>query len=206
MIKPKMLGHLVIRVRDAQRSEDFYTKVLGLEVRGRARGGKMRFFTSNPEIDHEIAVAEIGEDAVGPFPDQVGLYHMAWELADMDELKDAYQVVLDNNVDIAGFGDHGVTKGLYIRDPDGIETASKSSCSSWLPNSKAHPSKRYSPGGRFRGRRRINGTPGDQTSASLSRIGFVPLCVCTLDPLGGIDAPRKQSGPDQRRRPGNGGR
>ena len=121
MIKPKMLGHLVIRVRDAQRSEDFYTKVLGLEVRGRARGGKMRFFTSNPEIDHEIAVAEIGEDDVGPFPDQVGLYHMAWELADMDELKDAYQVVLDDNVDIAGFGDHGVTKGLYIRDPDGIE-------------------------------------------------------------------------------------
>jgi len=28
---------------------------------------------------------------------------------------------LDNNVEIAGFGDHGVTKGLYIRDPDGIE-------------------------------------------------------------------------------------
>ena len=121
MIKPKMLGHIVIRVRDAQRSEDFYTKVLGLEVRNRVRDGKMRFFTSNPDIDHEIAVSEIGEDALGPFPDQVGLYQMAWELADMDELKDAYQGVLDNNVEIAGFGDHGATKGLYIRDPDGIE-------------------------------------------------------------------------------------
>ena len=66
MIKPRMLGHLVIRVRDAQRSEDFYTNVLGLEVRNRTRGGKMRFFTSNPEIDHELAVAEIVEDAVGP--------------------------------------------------------------------------------------------------------------------------------------------
>ena len=117
MIKPKMLGHIVIRVKDAQRSEDFYVNVLGLEVRNRVREGKMRFFTSN----HEIAVAEIGEDAVGPFENQVGLYHMAWELSDMDELKDAYQVVLDNNVEIAGFGDHGVTKGLYIRDPDGIE-------------------------------------------------------------------------------------
>ena len=30
MIKPKMLGHLVIRVRDAKRSEDFYHDVLGL--------------------------------------------------------------------------------------------------------------------------------------------------------------------------------
>jgi catechol-2,3-dioxygenase len=121
VIKPKMLGHLVIRVRDAKRSEDFYHDVLGLEVRNRTWGGKMVFLTSNPEIDHEIALAELGPNAVGPFPDQVGLYHMAWELADMDELKDAYQVVLDNKVDIAGFGDHGETKGLYIRDPDGIE-------------------------------------------------------------------------------------
>ena len=121
MIKLNGLGHLVIRVRDAQRSEDFYHKVLGLEVRNRTRGGKMIFFTSNPDVDHELAVAELGADAVGPFPEQVGLYHMAWELADMDELKDAYQVVLDNNVEIAGFGDHGETKGLYIRDPDGIE-------------------------------------------------------------------------------------
>ena len=121
MIKPKGLGHLVIRVRDAQRSEDFYHNVLGLEVRNRSRGGKMIFVTSNPAIDHELAVAELDADAVGPFPEQVGLYHMAWELADMEELKDAYQVVLDNNVEIAGYGDHGDVKGLYIRDPDGIE-------------------------------------------------------------------------------------
>ncbi len=121
MIKPKGLGHLVIRVRDAQRSEDFYHNVLGLEVRNRSRGGKMIFFTSNPAIDHELAVAELDADAVGPFPEQVGLYHMAWELADMEELKDAYQVVLENNVEIAGYGDHGDVKGLYIRDPDGIE-------------------------------------------------------------------------------------
>ena len=73
MIKPETLGHIVIRVKDAQRSEDFYVNVLGLEVRNRVREGKMRFFTSN----HESAVAEIGEDAVGPFENQVGLYHMA---------------------------------------------------------------------------------------------------------------------------------
>ena len=121
MIKPSKLGHLVIRVRDAQRSEDFYHKVLGLQVRNRARGGKRIFFTSNTELDQELAVSEIGTDAVGPFPEQVGLYHMAWELAGMDELKDAYRVVLENGVEIAGYGDHGGVKGLYIRDPDGIE-------------------------------------------------------------------------------------
>ena len=46
---------------------------------------------------------------------------MAWELSDMAELKDAYQVVLDNNEEIAGFGDTVATKGLYTRDPYGIE-------------------------------------------------------------------------------------
>ena len=120
MIKPRKLGHLVIRVRDVQRSEEFYTKILGLEVKHRARG-TMVFFRSNHEVDHDLAISQIGEDAAGPDPDRVGLYHMAWELAGMDELKDAYKVVVDNGVGIAGFGDHGDVKGLYILDPDGIE-------------------------------------------------------------------------------------
>ena len=120
MIKPRKLGHLVIRVRDVQRSEEFYTKILGLEVKGRA-GDTMVFFRSNEEVDHDLAIAQIGGDAAGPDPERVGLYHMAWELADMDELKDAYKVVVDNGVGIAGYGDHGGIKGLYILDPDGIE-------------------------------------------------------------------------------------
>ncbi len=120
MIKPRKLGHLVLRVRDLQRSEEFYSKVLGLEVKGRA-GDTMVFFRSNQEVDHDLAIAQIGEDAPGPEPDRVGLYHMAWELADMNELKDAYSVVVDNDVRVAGYGDHGATKGLYILDPDGIE-------------------------------------------------------------------------------------
>ena len=113
MIKPRKLGHLVLRVRDVQRSEEFYTKILGLEVKGRARG-TMVFFRSNHEVDHDLAISQIGADAPGPDPDRVGLYHMAWELADIEELKDAYKVVVDNGVGIAGYGDHGDVKGLYI--------------------------------------------------------------------------------------------
>ncbi|HIN71709.1 MAG TPA: glyoxalase, partial [Dehalococcoidia bacterium] len=32
MVKPKQLGHLVLRVRDVERSEKFYTENLGLSV------------------------------------------------------------------------------------------------------------------------------------------------------------------------------
>ena len=120
MIKPSRLGHLVIRVRDLDRSEVFYTQVLGLEVKDRA-GDSMVFFRSNTDVDHDLAIMKISSDAPPPEPDRVGLYHFAYELASIEDVKDAYQVVQDKGVQVAGFGDHGNTKGLYILDPDGIE-------------------------------------------------------------------------------------
>lgn len=120
MIKPSRLGHLVIRVRDLERSEEFYTQVLGLEVKARG-GDRMVFFRSNPDVDHDLAIMKISGDAPPPEPDRVGLYHFAYELGSIEEIKDAYQVVQEKGVRVAGFGDHGDTKGLYILDPDGIE-------------------------------------------------------------------------------------
>ena len=120
MIKPRQLGHIVLRVRNLERSEDFYSRILGLEVKGRA-GDSMVFFRSNKDIDHDLAIATIGDDAPGPEPTRVGLYHLAYELDSLDELKDAYRVLNQEGVKIAGFGDHGDTKGLYLLDPDGIE-------------------------------------------------------------------------------------
>lgn len=120
MIKPSRLGHLVIRVRDLERSEEFYTQVLGLEVKGRG-GDRMVFFRSNPDVDHDLAIMKISGDAPPPEPDRVGLYHFAYELGSIEEIKNAYQVVQEKGVPVAGFGDHGDTKGLYILDPDGIE-------------------------------------------------------------------------------------
>ena len=38
MVKPKQLGHLVLGVRDLDRSERFYTEVLGLEVTSKIPG------------------------------------------------------------------------------------------------------------------------------------------------------------------------
>ncbi len=119
-IKPTRLGHLVLRVRNIDNSEEFYGRILGLEVKGRG-GDKMVFFRSNPEVDHDLAVMEIGEDAPGPDSNGVGLYHFAYELGSFEDLKDAYKTVVENNVKIAGYGDHGDTKGLYIFDPDGNE-------------------------------------------------------------------------------------
>ena len=119
-IRPTRLGHLVLRVRNVDRAEEFYGGILGLEVKGRIED-KMVFFRSNPDVDHDLAVMAIGEGAPGPNSEGVGLYHFAYELGSFEELQDAYRTVVENNVRIAGYGDHGDTKGLYIYDPDGNE-------------------------------------------------------------------------------------
>ena len=119
-IRPTRLGHLVLRVRNVDRAEEFYGGILGLEVKGRIED-KMVFFRSNPDVDHDLAVMAIGEGAPGPNSEGVGLYHFAYELGSFEELQDAYRTVVENNVRIAGYGDHGDTKGLYIFDTDGNE-------------------------------------------------------------------------------------
>ena len=119
-IRPTRLGHLVLRVRNVDRAEEFYGGILGLEVKGRIED-EMVFFRSNPDVDHDLAVMAIGEGAPGPNSEGVGLYHFAYELGSFEELRDAYRTVVENNVRIAGYGDHGDTKGLYIYDPDGNE-------------------------------------------------------------------------------------
>ena len=120
MVKPQRLGHVVLRVRDLQRSEEFYTQIVGLEVKGRG-GDHMVFFRSNKDVDHDLAIAKLGDDAPGPEQTRVGLYHVAYEFDSIDDIKEAYRVVNEKGVTIAGYGDHGDTKGLYILDPDGIE-------------------------------------------------------------------------------------
>ena len=120
MIKPSRLGHAVLRVRDLQRSEVFYNRFLGLEVKGRA-GDSMVFFRSNDDVDHDLAILKIADDAPGPEQTRVGLYHLAFEFDSVDKIKDAYRLANEMGIRIAGFGDHGDTKGLYVLDPDGIE-------------------------------------------------------------------------------------
>ena len=120
MIKPTRLGHVVLRVRDLKRSEEFYTKFLGLEVQGRG-GDRMVFFRSNEDTDHDLAISNVGADAPGPEANRVGMYHLAYEFDSIEDIKEAYRLTQELGVEIAGFGDHGEIKGLYVRDPDGIE-------------------------------------------------------------------------------------
>ncbi len=120
MVTPKQLGHLVIRVRDLDRSEQFYTDVLGLHVTNK-RQGKMVFLSAGGDASHELALMPVGADAPGPESSRVGLYHFAWEMQSFDDLKRLYRHMQAQKVNIGGIGDHGISIGVHFFDPDGNE-------------------------------------------------------------------------------------
>ena len=117
MVKPRRLGHLVLRVRDLDRSERFYTDVLGLNVTTKIPG-MMVFLSASGDSSHELALMSVGADAPGPEEHRVGLYHFAWEMESLEDLRRMYRELKDKGVDVAGIGDHGISIGVYLFDPD----------------------------------------------------------------------------------------
>jgi len=63
----------------------------------------------------------LGPDAPDSEPNRVGLYHFAYQVGSETALAEAYRTLQEAGVPIVGTGDHGVSKGIYILDPDGIE-------------------------------------------------------------------------------------
>ena len=119
------LGHLVLYVRDVQRSAAFYRDVLGwrqiLPEPGQEPVGAAAF--SSGRTHHELLLIEVGADAA-PIPAgrRVGLYHFGLKVGDTDDdLREALAGVQAAGATVVGASDHTVTHSLYILDPDGNE-------------------------------------------------------------------------------------
>lgn len=118
------LNHAVLFVADLDRSAAFYRDVLGFREAFAPPERLPAAFLQAPAStnDHDLALFELGGTA-GPSQagrSTVGLYHLAWEvdtLAELGRLRDA----LDAAGALTGASDHGTTKSLYARDPDGLE-------------------------------------------------------------------------------------
>ena len=115
---PRNLGHVNIFVRNAERSRDWYADLLGLHTYG-FFPGRAAFMSADLGNSHDIALTEVGENALGPQGGQVGLNHMCWYMETLDDLKELYHRVKAKNVPIDRVSDHGHSIGIYIRDPDG---------------------------------------------------------------------------------------
>ena len=115
----KKLGHVVLKVRDLDRAERFYTDVVGLRVTGRLPG-KMVFFSVRGNDDsHDLAVWKVGADARPPEAKQVGLFHVAWQVERPEDLETLYRHLAEKGARIHGTMDHGANLSVYFEDPDG---------------------------------------------------------------------------------------
>ena len=119
----KELGHVVLYVRDLERSAAFYGDLLGWERAFPAvPGAPVAAFTSG-RTHHELLLIEVGPGAASqPSGRRVGLYHFGLKVGDTDEeLREALARLQEAGTTIVGASDHTVTHSLYILDPDGNE-------------------------------------------------------------------------------------
>src|SRR5262245_6579605 len=120
---PVSLDHVNIYVRNAERSHRWYTEVFGLHTQdifsfpGTERM-RAAFLSCDPDHAHDIALFEVGEEAPGPLKGQVGLNHVAWRMASLDDLAEMYERLTKRGVPTRVV-DHTVSLGVYFSDPDG---------------------------------------------------------------------------------------
>ena len=119
MLQPVRIGHVVLKVRDLDRSLAFYRDLLGFRVTS-TMSNVMIFLSATGESHHDLALLRVGDSAPSQVPAAVGLYHVAIQLSDFDAVRRAHRLLTERGL-LKGSADHGVTRSLYTADPDGNE-------------------------------------------------------------------------------------
>ncbi|MER7804569.1 VOC family protein [Streptomyces parvulus] len=121
------LNHAVLYVRDVERSVTFYSDLLNFRTAFRlhADGDKVpeaAFLQAEESTnDHDLAFVQIEGPDLPQGPGRIpGLAHLAWEVDTLAELQRIRGKLVQAGA-LANETDHGTTKALYARDPDGLE-------------------------------------------------------------------------------------
>jgi catechol-2,3-dioxygenase len=113
----RRLNHAVLYVRDVTRSVQFYTDVLGFSVvQRRQHAAFLR--AAESDNDHDLGLFQVRGSATRSTG--VGLYHLAWSVSTLPELAVFAERLAEEGA-LVGSSDHGVSKSLYGKDPDGLE-------------------------------------------------------------------------------------
>ncbi len=120
MIPVQRLNHAVLYVRDAGASARWYSELFGFEILTEIPGIAAFLRAGGTDNHHDLALFSVGGDAPGPQPGQVGLYHLAWQVPSITDLVSAREELIARGAWV-GESDHGATKSLYAKDPDGNE-------------------------------------------------------------------------------------
>lgn len=117
---PREIGHIVLNVRDVERSTKFYRDVVGFQVSRFRPDGSAAFLTCGV-VHHNLALFKAPAGARAAERGAIGLNHFAFRVDDYATLQAAHERLRSANATIDHIHDHGMTRSVYFLDPDGIE-------------------------------------------------------------------------------------
>ncbi len=121
-IRTGAVHHLRLTVTDVQRSQDFYTSVLGFQMITPLPSGVL--------IGNGTVMIGMGPAPERPNPDdrfdenRVGLDHLSFTINSREEIEAAERLLNERGIPNGGVKDLGADFGFYIlafRDPDNIQ-------------------------------------------------------------------------------------
>lgn len=121
-------SHFGINVRDMERMEDFYTRVVGFAVTDRGSiadlGLSLTFMSMDPNEHHQFVICtgrpdEMGGNKRGAFFGGP-INQLSFRLASLDDLRIMYnRLAAENGEAELMAGTHGIAWSVYARDPEG---------------------------------------------------------------------------------------
>jgi catechol-2,3-dioxygenase len=122
-VQVQALGHVVLKVRDLQLAEVFYSCTLGMRVVLRIEDPRMTFFTlETPGNHHDFALMEMDAAASTAADDATGLAHVAFKIGSSAEVLRLPRSVLETErTPVLYETERRFTRSLHVLDPDGNE-------------------------------------------------------------------------------------
>ena len=117
------LGHVVLKVRNLQRSEDFFSGLLGMPIISRISDPGMTFFALETSGNHhDFALMEVGFDARSPGDHTTGLAHVAFKVGgSAEEFGLARRLFDASETRVLYEAERGSSRSVHVLDPDGNE-------------------------------------------------------------------------------------
>lgn len=112
------IGHVHLKVTDIEKALGFYRDLLGFEVQ--QWYGSSAVFLSAGGYHHHIGLNTWYSKGAGPAPVKAaGLFHVAILYPSQKDLAVIVKRLADAAYTLTGASDHGVSKAIYLNDPDG---------------------------------------------------------------------------------------
>jgi len=107
------MGPVHLTVADLDRTIDYWTRTIGLEVLERA-AGEAKLGSGGRVL---VAFREV--PGARPAPQSTGLFHVALLTPEREDLERWLAHAIRDQVQLSGASDHYVSEAIYLRDPDG---------------------------------------------------------------------------------------